>query len=113
MSLLRRTVPMLALLGVGVGSLDAQIPMRQPNANPAANSPRLLVATPYTDRGADSATAVAIGVSMRTRFQRVIGTTYNVITRDQMNHTLAEFSCPADSILNPASAIQLAQSMQS
>ena len=113
MSLMRRTVPMLALLGVGVGSLDAQIPIRQPNANPAANSPRLLVATPYTDRAADSATAVAVGAALRTRFQRVVGTTFNVITREQMNRALAEFSYPADAILNPESASRLATAMQS
>ena len=111
MSLLRRTVPMLALIGVGVGSLDAQIPIRQPNANPAANSPRLLVATPYTDRAADSATAVAIGNALRTRFQRVVGTTYNVLTRDQMNKALGEFAFPADAILSGESAAHLATSM--
>lgn len=113
MSLLRRTVPMLALIGVGVGSLDAQIPIRSTPANPAANSPRLLVATPYTDRAADSASAVAIGVALRNKFQRVVGTTYNVITREQMNRALAEFSYPADAMLNTESARRLATAMQS
>ena len=112
MSLLRRTVPMLALLGVGVGSLDAQIPIRQPNQNPAANSPRLLVSTPYTDRGGDSATAVAIGAALRTRFQRVVGTSYYVITREGMNRALAEYSYPADALLNNESARRLATAMQ-
>lgn len=112
MSLLRRTVPMLVLLSASVGSLDAQIPIRQPNQNPAANSPRLLVATPFTDRAADSATAVAIGNALRVRFQRVVGTTYNVLTRESMNHALAEFSYPADALLNTESAARLASSMQ-
>ena len=112
MSLLRRTVPMLALMVAGVGSLTAQIPIRQPNQNPAANSPRLLVATPYTDRAADSASAVAIGNALRTRFQKVVGTTYNVLTRDQMNRALAEYAFPADAILNSESANRLVSSMQ-
>lgn len=114
MSLLRRTLPMLALVGAGVGSLDAQIPLnqgRQSSGNP--NAPRVLVATPYTDRSTDSATAVAIGVALRNKFTRVVGSTYNVLTREQMNRALAEFSYPADAILNAESARRLSQSMQS
>lgn len=113
MSLLRRTVPMLAFLGVGVGSLAAQIPLGNRGAttgNP--NAPRVLVATPFTERAADSATAVAIGVAMRNKFTRVVGSSYNVLTREQMNRALAEFSYPADALLNGESARRLANSMQ-
>ena len=50
MLLLRRTVPMLALIGVSVGSLAAQIPINRNRSSGASTAPRLLVATPYTDR---------------------------------------------------------------
>lgn len=112
MSLLQRNVLTLVLLGATVGTLEAQIPLRQ-NGNPAANAPRLLVATPYTDRIADSATAVSIGNALRLRFQRAAGTTYFVIPRDQMNRALAEYSYPADALLNRESARRLATAMQS
>lgn len=113
MSLLRRTVPMLALVVASVGSLDAQIPLGNRGAvtgNP--NAPRVLVATPFTERTADSATAVAIGVALRNKFVRVVGSNYNVLTREQMNRALGEFSYPADALLNGESARRLANSMQ-
>ncbi|HVX89003.1 MAG TPA: hypothetical protein VG940_08760, partial [Gemmatimonadales bacterium] len=112
MSLLRRTVPMLALIGVSVGSLDAQIPMRRPGGPANASAPRMLVATPYTERAADSASAVAIGNALRTKFERVVGSTFLVITRAQMNSALETFSYPADAILNRESAYRLTTSMQ-
>jgi hypothetical protein len=111
MSQLQRNVLTLVLLGATVGTLEAQIPLR--NGNPAASAPRLLVATPYTDRAADSATAVAIGNALRLRFQRAAATTYFVIPRDQMNSALATYSYPADALLNRESARRLASSMQS
>jgi hypothetical protein len=113
MSLLRRTVPMLALIGVSVGSLAAQIPINRGRPAGAATAPRMLVATPFTDRAADSAAAVAIGAALRTKFDRQVGTTFFVIPRDQMNHALSTFSYPADAILNRESAYRLATSMQS
>ena len=112
MSLLRRTVPMLALLGAGVGSLDAQIPINR-NRGPAnAAAPRMLVATPFTDRGSDSATAVAVGTALRSRFERVVGNTFFVIPRAQMNSALNEFAYPADAILNRENAYRLTTAMQ-
>jgi len=112
MSLLRKTFPTLALVLAGAGALEAQIPIRS-NGAVQANAPRLMVATPYTDRAADSATAVAIGNAMRTRFTRVVGTSYNVLTRDQMNKALSEFSYPNDAILNRESARRLSAALQS
>jgi tetratricopeptide (TPR) repeat protein len=113
MSLLRRTVPMLALVGMSVGSLAAQIPINRGRSGPAnAAAPRLLVATPYTERGSDSATAVTIGAALRTRFGRVVGNTFFVIPRDQMNRALGEFAYPADAILNRENAYRLTTAMQ-
>ncbi|HWA41236.1 MAG TPA: hypothetical protein VG712_06460, partial [Gemmatimonadales bacterium] len=112
MSLLRRTVPMLALVGVSVGSLDAQIPMRGRTGPANAAAPRMLVATPYTERASDSATAVAIGAALRSRFERVVGNTFFVIPRDQMNRALGEFAYPADAILNRENAYRLTTAMQ-
>ena len=113
MSLLRRTVPMLALIGVSVGSLAAQIPINRGRPAGAASAPRMLVATPFTERAVDSAAAVAIGAALRVKFDRQVGTAFLVIPRDQMNRALAEFSYPADAILNRESAYRLASSMQS
>ncbi len=113
MSLLRRTVPMLALIGVSVGSLAAQIPIGRGRPAGAATAPRMLVATPYSERASDSAAAVAVGAALRTKFDRQVGTMFFVIPRDQMNHALAEFSYPADAILNRESAYRLASSLQS
>lgn len=112
MSLLRRTVPMLALIGVSVGSLAAQIPIRPPRSG-ASTAPRMLVATPYTERATDSAAAVTVGAALRSRFERVVASTFYVIPRDQMNRALAEFSYPADAILNRESAYRLTTAMQS
>jgi hypothetical protein len=112
MSLLRRTFPTLALVLAGSVAIQAQIPIRS-NGAVQANAPRLMVATPYTDRAADSATAVTIGNAMRTRFTRVAGTTFNVLTREQMNKALGEFSYPADAILNRESARRLSAALQS
>lgn len=113
MSLLRRTVPMLALVGVSVGSLAAQIPIARGGRGPAnANAPRMLVATPFTERAADSASAVAIGNALRTKVERIVGANFLVITRAQMNSALETFSYPADAILNRESAYRLTTSMQ-
>src|SRR6478736_9828703 len=111
MSLLRKTVPMLALVAAGTGALYAQIPM--PRGPVQSNAPRLMVATPYTDRAADSAAAVTIGNAMRTKFTRVVGASYNVLTREQMNKALGELSYPADAILNRESARRLSAALQS
>jgi tetratricopeptide (TPR) repeat protein len=110
MSLLRTTVPMLALVLAGAGQLDAQIPIR--NGATQSNAPRLMVATPYTDRAADSAAAVTIGNALRTRFERVVGTSYSVLKRDQMNKALGEFSYPADAVLTRESARRLSMALQ-
>jgi tetratricopeptide (TPR) repeat protein len=55
---------------------------------------------------------VAIGNAMRTRFERVVGTSYNVLKREQMNKALGEFSYPADAVLARESARRLSMSLQ-
>ena len=112
MSLLRRTVPMLALISVSVGSLAAQIPISRPRGPANAAAPRMLVATPFTERAADSASAVTIGNALRSKFERVAGTTFFVIPRDQMNRALGEFAYPNDALLNRENAYRLTTAMQ-
>lgn len=111
MSLLQTAFPMLALVLAGAGPLDAQIALPRGGAA-QSNAPRLMVATPYTDRAADSAAAVTIGNALRTRFERVVGTSYNVLKRDQMNKALGEFSYPADAVLTRESARRLSMALQ-
>ncbi|HEU4569691.1 MAG TPA: hypothetical protein VFS07_03890 [Gemmatimonadales bacterium] len=110
MSLLRTTIPVLALVSAGAGTLTAQIPLNR-RSGPSPAAPRLLVATPFTERANDSAVAVTIGDALRTRMQRVTGNSYLVLTRKQMNDALAEYSYPADPILNRESARRLAQAL--
>src|SRR6478609_11285039 len=111
MSLFNTTVPTLMMLLASAGSLDAQIALPRGGAT-QSNAPRLMVATPYTDRAADSASAVAIGNAMRTRFERVVGSSYSVLKREQMNKALGEFSYPADAVLTRESARRLSMALQ-
>lgn len=98
-----RSLPALAL-GVAVGlvaaPLSAQIPTGgRIGTQPAVPLPRMMVSNPYALRSADSAMAVAIGGSMRTRMDRVASGTFQVMTRDQMNEALIQYNYPKDAIL--------------
>lgn len=88
-----------------------QIPTRRTPTVTNSNAPRLLVANPHSFNAADSAPAVAIGEGMRKAIEKAAGSQFRVLTRQDMNNALAEFSYPADAILAPASQRQLAQSL--
>lgn len=100
---------MVATLSVATvgGALTAQIPTRAQSLN--ANAPRMLVATPYTTRADDSASAVAAGHGLRERLTRHIQRDYRVVTRQQMNEALATFGYPPDALLEYHAARTLAQ----
>jgi tetratricopeptide (TPR) repeat protein len=58
-----------------------------------------MVSNPYALRSSDSAMAVQIGTTMRTRMDRVANGTYQVMTREQMNDALVQYNYPKDAIL--------------
>jgi tetratricopeptide (TPR) repeat protein len=89
----------------------AQIPTRRQPQQVSNNAPRLLVANPHSFNAVDSAPAVAIGEGMRKSLDKAAGNQFRVLTRQDMNNALAEFSYPLDAILSPASQRQLAQSL--
>jgi len=101
------------LLVGGTTAVSAQIPTRRPAQQATANLPRLLVANPHSFNPQDSAPAVAIGVGIRGRVDKIAGTQFRVLTRAEMNQALKEFGYPADAILAPLTQRVLAQSLNS
>ncbi len=92
------SVALAALASVTIPA-TGQIPQRaQSLVNP--NATLLLVATPYTTRSEDSATAVLAGEGLRQRVTRNVGRDYRVITRQDMNRNLAGYGYPADALLD-------------
>lgn len=95
----------LPLLAALPAALSAQIPTRRPAPGaPTANAPRLLVANPHTFATQDSASSVQIGQGIRGRMEKVVGSSFAVLTREQMNDALKQFGYPPDAIL--ASTVQ-------
>jgi tetratricopeptide (TPR) repeat protein len=110
MTALRSLTPTLLLAGLAAAPAAAQIPS---NARPVINNaPKLFVATPHVGRSADSANAVAVGVGLRERMERVVGRNFRVVPRDQMNLALAQYGYPTDAILVPTVARRLALELQ-
>jgi len=100
MRLTRLVIALLALAPLVPAT--AQIPTSRTTGKPAASAAtRLLVATPYTFATQDSAAAVQVGDGLRVRMEKIVGTSYFVIPRAEMNTGLAVFSYPADAILPP------------
>ncbi len=75
------------------------------------NLPRLLVANPFSFSAQDSAAAVRIGAGMRDKVEGVADKWFKTITRVQMNEALLQYAYPADALLPPLVARQLAQSL--
>ena len=75
------------------------------------NLPRLLIANPFSFSAQDSATAVRIGAGMRDKVEGIADKWFKTITRVQMNEALLQYAYPADAVLPPLVARQLAQSL--
>jgi tetratricopeptide (TPR) repeat protein len=75
------------------------------------NLPRFLVANPFSFSAQDSAAAVRIGAGMRDKIEGVADKWFKTITRVQMNEALLQYAYPADAVLPPLVARQLAQSL--
>ncbi len=119
MSGIRALTTVMALLvlpaGLGLaaaGPLAAQgIPKGARRVTVTANTPRMLVANPSTSSAADSAASVAIGVGMRKRMDKIVGSDYQVLTDSIMNEALKQYDFPPNAILSPALNIQLAKNI--
>jgi len=75
------------------------------------NLPRLLVANPFSFSAQDSAGAVRIGSGIRDKIEGAADKWFKTITRVQMNEALLQYAYPADAVLPPLVARQLAQSL--
>jgi tetratricopeptide (TPR) repeat protein len=108
-----RLTPIAALALLVAPTVSAQIPSgaRRLGA-PVAAAPKLMVATPFAFVEADSTLAVEIGNALRTRMERVAGTTYRVVPLTQMQSALVQFGYPADALLSPVVARVLALQLQ-
>jgi tetratricopeptide (TPR) repeat protein len=108
-----RLVPLAALGLVSALPASAQIPSgaRRLGTGTAA-APKLLVATPYAFIESDSALAVEVGNAMRSRMERVAGTTYRVVPLKQMQTALAQYGYPTDAMLQPVVARRFALELQ-
>jgi tetratricopeptide (TPR) repeat protein len=68
----------------------------------------LMVANPVLTASGDSSVSVTVADGMRDRLTRTVGSTYNVVTKRNMNLALATFGFAENELLNAASAIRLA-----
>lgn len=108
-----RFAPVAALAVLVAPALNAQIPSSARRLGaPVAAAPKLMVATPFAFVEGDSAMAVEVGNAMRTRMDRVAGTTYRVVPLAQMQSALVQFGYPADALLQPVVARVLALQLQ-
>ncbi len=107
---LARLVPCVLLL-TGTASLSAQIPTRRPAQATGQSAVRLLVGNPHSFNAADSAPSVAIGDGARTRMEKVVGSQFRTLTRNEMNEALLTYGYPKDAILAALPLRSLAQSL--
>ena len=108
-----RVLACLVVASLGVTELSAQIPTRRrPTEQAQANAPRLLVANPYSFVAQDSLASVQVGEGLRTRMDKVVGSSYNVLSRQQMNDALRQFGYPPDALLSAPVQRTFANTMQ-
>lgn len=111
MRVARLIVPTL-LAAMSARGLSAQIPTRRPSSQAASsNAVRMLVGNPYSFSTEDSSHSVAIGDGLRTRMDKLAGTDFRVVSRNDMNEALKQFGYPIDAILGPLPLRSLAQSL--
>jgi len=111
--LLKRLAPLAAIAILMAPTVQAQIPSgaRRLGA-PVAAAPKLMVATPFAFVEGDSVLAVEVGNALRSRMERVSGSTYRVVPLEQMQSALLQYGYPTDAILPPVVARVLALQLQ-
>ncbi len=111
---LKRFVLAAAITVLVVPTAEAQIPSGARRLGSAAvAAPKLMVATPFAFVDADSTLAVEVGNALRSRMDKVSGSTYRVVPLAQMQAALVQYGYPADAILSPVVARVLALQLQS
>lgn len=109
---LSRAFALVLFAGIPTASAAAQIPPGGSiSARPATPLPRMMVSNPYALRTTDSATSVQIGTALRNRMDRIANNVYNVLSREQMNEALLQYTYGRDAILTPAVQRQFAQAL--
>jgi tetratricopeptide (TPR) repeat protein len=104
---------LVALTGVVITApVGAQGIPRGARTQTVNNAPRLMVANPFANAAADSATAVRIGTAARQEMKDIAGRNFTVIEQSQMNDALTQYGYPVDAILNPQLATTLAKNIQ-
>ena len=94
-----------------VAPAAAQLRASRP-ARPTQNLPRVMVANPHSFAAPDSAAAVRVGSGIRDRIETLADKWYSAIQRNQMNEALVQYGYPADAVLPPMVARQLAAQLQ-
>jgi tetratricopeptide (TPR) repeat protein len=103
-------VPPAAAQGIPPGASYTSTTVSAPN-------PQLLVVNPFlvgrlsADNPADSTSSVTIGTNIRGRLSDKVGSDWQVITRAQMNNALTQWGYPADAVLTPTLADQMARQL--
>jgi hypothetical protein len=89
-----------------VPGLAAQIPPRRTVVASAAGTPRIIVGNPMVE-DAGGASPVELAGAMRAALTRIVGSRYEVVSRETMNALLAKFGYEADSPLSEAAVAAL------
>lgn len=108
-----RLTPLLfagVAIALPLSSSLAQLRSSRPPAQ-IQNLPRLLVANAFSFTAQDSAAAVRTGSGMRDKIEGIADKWFKTITRVQMNEALIQYAYPADALLPPLVARQLASSL--
>jgi tetratricopeptide (TPR) repeat protein len=71
----------------------------------------MLVGNPFSFSAEDSSHSVAIGEGLRTRMDKLAGSDFRVVSRNDMNEALKQFGYPIDAILGGLPLRSLAQSL--
>ena len=101
-----------ALLGAVVAApMAAQIPSGAGRSGTVRAAPKIFVANPYVRSEVDSSASVEVGDAFRDRMDRVSGSDFQVIPREQMNDALAIWGYPQDAILTIPVSRRFAQEM--
>ncbi len=108
---LTRVLSVVMLSAVLAAPMASQIPSGSGRGGAVRAAPKIFVANPYVRAVADSAASVEVGEALRDRMDRVAGSNFQVIPREQMNDALEVWGYPQDAILTVPVSRRFAQEM--
>ena len=88
-----------------------QIPKSSGRSGIVQAAPKILVANPFIRASSDSAASVAVGDGLRDRMNRVVGSDFHIIPREQMNKALELWGYPQDAILSQEVSTRFAKEL--